>query len=180
MQQYSSKRRLFVATGAAVSFVLLFGDSALAQDATKQVVVQQGDTFPAALGYAALGVASTVWATLAAVVGKLYFGREQDRKDYQSQLDAIKKDAQTQVDTIKKEAQALIDALKKECKDEISALRDRLEIEQKERREEAEKLFREQKDIMREVMVTCGAISDALRKNTETLERMTQAWRDEP
>lgn len=180
MQQHADKWRPFMVTGVAVSFALMFGDSALAQDAAKPVVVQQGDTFPAALGYAALGVASTVWATLAAVVGKLYFGREQDRKDYQAQLDTIKKDAQAQVDTIKREAQAMIDALKKECKDEIGALRDRLEIEQKERREEAEKLLREQKDIMREVMVTCGAISDALRKNTETLERMSQAWRDEP
>lgn len=147
---------------------MLLAGVAIAQDQKPGIIVQ-GDTFPAALGYAAIGVAGTVWATLATVVAKLYYGREQDRKESQAQLDQIKKDAQ-----------AHIDALKKECKDEISKLRDRLELEQRERREEAEKLLREQKDIMREVMVTCAAISDALRKNTDTLERMMHTWRDDP
>ncbi len=178
-QPLSTWRALLSTTGVVtgVSLVFIMASAALGQD-PKASVPPSTDVFPATLGYAALGVAATVWGTMTAVVAKLYYGREQDKKDAQLQIDTVKKDAQIAIDGLKKDAQAQVDALRKECRDEISRLRDRLEVEQKERREEAEKLLREQKDIMREVMVTCSAISDALRKNTETLERMTQAWRE--
>ena len=54
-------------------------------------------------------------------------------------------------------------------------LQKRLDTEQTERREEAERLLREQNDLMREVMVTCGTISKALEDNTRTLERFADA-----
>lgn len=174
MQHRPWIKRIGVATTVVIVFFI--ASDALGEEPTKTAPVVVGDTFPASLGYAALGVAATVWGTMATVVGKLYYGREQDKKDAQAQIDALKKEAQAQVDAIKKDAQTQIDALRVECKAEITRMRDRLELEQKERREEAEKLLREQKDIMKEVMTTCSAISDALRKNTETLERMTQSW----
>lgn len=179
MDQHSKSEWRAVVLAVCAIFWLIFPDVAMAQDGLKQPVAQQPDTFPVGLGYAAIAAATTVWGVLTTVVGKLYYGREQDKKDAQAQIDSIKKDAQVALDAAKKDAQVALEAFRNECRQEIARLRDRLEQEQKERREEAEKLLREQKDIMREVMVTCSAISDALRKNTETLERMTQAWRNE-
>ena len=51
-------------------------------------------------------------------------------------------------------------------------LQQRLDTEQTQRREEAERLLREQNDLMREVMVTCATISKALEDNTRALERI--------
>lgn len=113
-------------------------------------IVQQGDTFPAALGYAALAVATTIWGTLSLVVKSLWSGREIDRAANQ----------------------AAIDTVKKECRDENTVLRDKLEKEVRERREEAERLLREQRDIMREVVTTSATMAKAIAELTEAVRAL--------
>jgi hypothetical protein len=138
---------------------------ALGQGGAPQQGPAQDGTFPAGLGYATVAVAATVWATLSGVVAKLYYSRDQDRRDYQAQ-----------VDLLKKEQQQAIDAVRTELRTEIDRLRERLELEQRERREEATTLLREQKEIMREVMTTNAQHMQALAQNTAALERLMADW----
>jgi flagellar hook-basal body complex protein FliE len=62
--------------------------------------------------------------------------------------------------------------------DQVAVLQARLDQEQKERREEQERLLREQKDIMREVMVTSSATGEAINANTAALNRLMQQWNE--
>jgi Skp family chaperone for outer membrane proteins len=168
-------------TATAVAFLMAFCKPAFGEDTAKV----SSDTFPAALGYAALSVISVAGGAMATVIGKLWYGyseqqkahqaeKDKMREEHQKAVDRLKEDHQKRVDELKDDHQTKVDELKDEHRNEVARLRDRLETEQKERREEAEKLLREQKEIMREVMVTCSAISDTLRKNTEAVELLRQ------
>lgn len=118
-------------------------------------VAVQDSTFPASLGYAALAAATAVWGTLVAVVKSLWSGREIDRTANQK----------------------AIDDLKAECRKEETAIRDRLEVEQTDRRVEAERLLREQRDIMKEVMATCSAMTKAVDEFAEAMKAMSEEMR---
>ncbi len=125
---------------------LLLSNTAFADD--KPVMVQAMDTFPSTLGYAALAAGGTIGSVLCAVIGKLWLSLGAKDVACQASIDAVKLEKQT----------------------EINRLRDRLELEQKDRREEAERLLREQKDIMREVMTLCASIPPALGQLTDTIK----------
>ena len=137
----------------ATALVLAVVEPALAQEAA----ANPADTFPATLGYAAIGAVTTAGAAMSAVIGKLWAGLRDQAVAHQAALDSIKASYVA----------------------EVKEIRDRLEKEQRERREEAEKLLREQKDIMREVMVTCASIQAAFTENTKAFERLAAHWEEE-
>lgn len=141
--------------------VLLDADMAWAQEAATQG--NPPDTFPASLGYAAIAAISTAGATMSTVIAALWKSQRNQDKTHTEQLAGLR------VDHLK-----AVQAAKDECRVETDKMRDRLEQEQKERREEAERLLREQKEIMREVMVTSSAISQSFAK----LEATIQQWGD--
>lgn len=125
-----------------LAVALALSDPAFGQEPTPAIPqAPQGDTFPAALGYAAIALAGTVWGGMSLVVRHLWKGLSDLSKSHQEALDA----------------QAL------NHKTEVDGLRDRLEKEQRERREEVERLTKEQKDIFRETLVTSSEVGSALR-----------------
>ena len=132
-----------------------------------QRVVQQGDTFPAALGYAAVALATTVWGIMCAVINHLWKRtREQD----------------TEHAAAMKATHAAHAAALKAKDDALAAV-------QEARRTESEKLLREQKEIFAEVMVTTSKIGAAfdenqgatvrLHKLVEHLVQVVESWRKE-
>lgn len=116
---------------------------------------------PRYLIYLASTGALAVWGTLSTVVAKLYYGRDEDRKQGLAAIEALKREHQT-----------TIDALKRDCQAEIKDVRDRLEQEKDERLKEQERLLREQKDIFKEVMATLPSLHHALDNNTKALDKI--------
>ena len=57
----------------------------------------------------------------------------------------------------------------------LDELQAKLEIEQKDRREEAERLLREQNTLVREVMETAQAMATSLQENTRAVDKFTEA-----
>lgn len=143
--------------GVALLLLASLGDAAWAQEHLPQPSANPADTFPAALGYAVIAAVSTAGATMGAVIRHLWKRMG---------------DQQKAIENLQKDHNKALEVCRVECRAEIDKVRDRLEIEQKERREESERLLREQKEIMREVMVTCSAISVSLEKNTEALVKL--------
>jgi hypothetical protein len=137
----------------AVTLSLILAEPALAAD--------EADTFPATLGYAALAVAGTIFGGMAAAIRHLF-----------KRLGDMSELHQDQIESMRESNQAQIDKLRDDHQKQIDMLRDRLELEQRERREESAGLLREQQDVMREVMTTCGAISQALTENTQALQAL--------
>jgi hypothetical protein len=77
----------FLILAAVIAPCVVFG-----QDATVRPVVHQGDTFPAALGYAGVALATTVWGVMVAVINHLW-KRMKDQDDRHSAA-LIAKDAE--------------------------------------------------------------------------------------
>lgn len=113
-------------------------EAASAQEvATKTVPPGGADTFPAGLGYSALALAGTVYASLIAVIKTLYTEKKQSEEVH---------------------ARALV------AKDDAH------KVEMNQRREEVEKLLREQQTIMRDALTSAGANTLALDKVGDALQ----------
>lgn len=145
----------------AVLFLLLASVSEVWAQGAPNGVVASSDTFPAGLGYAALGAVSAAGAVMSGVITKLWYGLRDQAKEHQIAVDQLRADNHK-----------MLEICRNDCRKEIDDLRKRLEQEQTDRRQEAERLLREQKDIMKEVMVTCTAVATALQENTKALERL--------
>jgi hypothetical protein len=157
--------KLLLAAFAIAPFLIVSG-VALAQDVDPTDLVELkrlltenkgGDSFPAALGYAAIALATAVWGTLTAVVGHLW-----NRNGKQTV-----------------EFQAVITRIKAEYKAEVDELRAENAVVQKQWREEAERLLREQRDIFKEAMLTNGAVGTALQDLTNMIQRLDSKWSGE-
>jgi hypothetical protein len=161
--------RLTIAVLTAM-LALILADPALAQEALRAASGNGNppDTFPAALGYAVVGVVSTAGTVMSGVIAKLWKAQRDQDKNHGKQIADLRADHRTAIQEVKDE-----------CRSHTDQMQARLETEQRERREEAERLLREQKEIMREVMVTCSAVSQSLEQNTAALvklESMIQQW----
>jgi|GEM_PF-6127772 len=145
---------------SAFCVLLLIALPAMAQDGgSPPPGAAPPNVFPAWLGYAALGAFTTVFASLGEAVRRLWKRTTDQAKEHASQIDTIRKEHTEQLDKLRDGAMA-----------EATALRERLESVQKEWREESERLLREQKDIFKEVMLTCADISQACRELKAAVE----------
>lgn len=135
----------------AVLFVLS-GLASAQEQGPPTTVVQQGDTFPAALGYAAIALAGTVWTAMSGVLLHLWNRMGKESKDHSEAMEVKDK--------------AHVAALAEKDRE--------LREIQEARRVESEKLLREQKDIFAEVMVTTSKMGTAFDENRMATQRLQE------
>lgn len=147
---------VFAALLAAPTTILI---PALAQQQNQPGAIQpQSDgTFPASLGYAALGLALTVYGSLAEVIRRLW--------------------------TRNGELAALHEAEKEKLgekhKAEIDKFRDRVELEQKARLDDLERWRKEEQEKMQTAWTALRDSAEGFRQVSRQLDKLLEGWNGE-
>lgn len=191
---FQYKKTIYVT--AAFLAMLCTAGTLLAQqhDTPQPSTIVDGVHISSAIAYAAISVFGGVGTALITVI-KLMWNRLDDqakefhktthqlsithqsaidkqREDNQAAIDKQRVDYQAAMTKNREDSQKMLDECRRECRAEIDAVRSRLEEEQEQRRNEQDKLHRENQTILREVMQTCVAVEQALRKSVECSERL--------
>lgn len=121
------------------------------------------DTFPAALGYAALGLATTVWGVMSGVIAKLWKRNSDQQEGFQK--------------TLKDEKAALRTSWEEERKDLLtknSRLQERIDKEIEERRAEAVTYLKEALTTQNALQKSLDAVEKAIQDLTDVVNSWTE------
>ena len=170
--RWLTPRRVALATFlVAISALTALGQTPPAPSPSPPAATATPDCFPASVVYVAFGAVATVITTLAGVITKLYVGGERRQKLHAIEIEKVRDKSRTECD-----------AVRTHCHDElvlkdreIDKVRERYEAELHERRIESERLVREQKDILREVLTVTTTNATSLDGVKEAMKQLTAA-----